>query len=120
MGEYVSLYRPGEALPVTASAAITGGQLVKVTGPFTVGPTTAAGADWVGVATNDAAVGEMVTVVSGGVEELTASGAIAAGAEVIPAAAGAVATIGAGSVNHRVGLALQAAASGKVFVKLDR
>lgn len=117
MGEYLSLYRPGEAIPITATAAIIGGQLVKVTGPFSAAPTTAAADDWLGVATNDAAIGAKVTVVSGGVEELTASGAIAAGAVVVSAAAGAVA---AGTGVGRVGVALQAAAGGKVFVKLDR
>jgi hypothetical protein len=52
MAEYLPLYVPGKATPspAQASAAITGGQLVRVSGSGTVAPTSAASADWLGVA----------------------------------------------------------------------
>ncbi|MCQ4148682.1 DUF2190 family protein [Rhodococcus qingshengii] len=117
MSEYIPLRKPGSDIPMTASAAITGGQLVYVTGNETVGPTTAATAAWFGVAANDAAIGEKVTIHRGGAHELAASGPIAAGARVIPAAAGAVVTIGSVTdYSQVVGIATSAAASGKVRV----
>ncbi len=52
---------------------------------------TAGGADVVeGVASRDAATGQLVTVTRGGVAPLTASAAIAAAGRVMPAASGAV------------------------------
>lgn len=117
MAEYIPIRKPGADVPLTASVATTGGQLVFISGNETVAPTTAATSAWIGVAANDAAVGEKVTVHRGGVHDLAASGAIAAGARVIPAAAGAVATIGAGTdYSQVVGVAISAAASGKVRV----
>ncbi|NIL77611.1 capsid cement protein [Rhodococcus sp. B10] len=118
MAEYVPIRKPGADLPIATSAAVTGGQLVAVSGNDTVAPTSAATAAWLGVAAFDAASGEKVTVHAGGVHELAASGAIAAGANVVAAAAGAVATVGAGTADQVVGVALAAAASGKVRVLL--
>lgn len=88
-----------------------------MSGNDTVAPSSAPSAAWVGVAAHDAASGDKVTVTVGGVHELAASGAIAAGTAVIPAAAGAVATI-ASETNYAtvVGVALAAAAGGKVKV----
>lgn len=111
MAEYLPLKVPGQDLTFTASATITGGQLVRVSGSNTVAPVTAASADWVGVAANDAVSGASVTVFTGGVQRLTASGAITAGANVEGAAAGAVAnnaTFGA----NTVGIALTSATNG--------
>lgn len=122
MAEYIAPFEPGTQITLTASAAITAGQLVGVSGNNTVAPTSASSAAWLGVATTDAASGAKVGITSGGVQELTATGAIAAGAVVVPAAAGTVADIGAGAVySHQVGVALAAAAGGaKVLVKFDR
>ena len=115
------LFAPGDEVTYTASAAVTGGQLVAVTGNRTVGPAGAGSSAWIGVAEYDAAIGEKVTVTSGGIHELTSSGAVAAGANVIGAAAGAVATIGAETDYSKiVGVAIAAAASNKVLVKLAR
>lgn len=108
MAEYLPLYKPGSSLPCTASATITAGQLVAVSGDGTVGPAGAASAAWVGVAANDAANGDRLLVHCGGVQRLTASGAITAGAGVISGAAGTVAT-GLGTVGQQVGIALTTA-----------
>jgi predicted RecA/RadA family phage recombinase len=119
MADHTPIHKPGDAITMTASANITGGQLVIVSGADTVAPSSAASAAWLGIAAFDAASGEKVTVLTGGVHEIAASGAIAAGAAVIGAAAGAVATIGS-ETNYAtvVGVALAAAASGKVRIKL--
>lgn len=115
MAEYVPLHIPGKAITRTASAAITGGQLVRVSGPGTVAPTSAASADWLGVAANDCASGDQVSIYLEGVQRLVASGAITAGATVEGAAAGAVAahTNGTNDINV-VGLALTTVANGAI------
>ncbi|WP_433592310.1 capsid cement protein [Nocardia sp. CA-145437] len=121
MPEYAPIHKPGEAFTRTTSAAVTAGQVLIVSGNDTVAPSSAASAAWLGVAAFDAASGDIVTVLSGGVHELAASGAIAAGARVITAAAGAVADIAAGTdYSQIVGVALAAASGGKVRVKLAR
>ena len=113
MAEYLPLKAPGQSLTMTASAAITGGQLVRVSGSGTVAPASAASADWLGVAAADAASGASVTVFSGGVQRCTASGAITAGANVEGAAAGAVASHTNGTADANiVGLALTSATNG--------
>lgn len=121
MAEHTPLFKPAEAVTRTASATITGGQLLVIVGNNTVAPSSAPSAAWVGIAAHDAANGDPVLVLSGGEHELTASGAIAAGAAVIGATAGAVADIGS-ETNYAtvVGTATAAAASGKVRVKLAR
>ncbi|WP_418344934.1 capsid cement protein [Rhodococcus pyridinivorans] len=121
MPDHTPHFRPGQGITRTTSAAVTGGQLVAVSGNDTVAATTVATGAWLGVAAFDAPVGEKVTVLCEGVHELAASGAIAAGARVIPAAAGAVADLGAGTdYSQVVGIALAAASGGKVRVKLAR
>lgn len=122
MAEYLPLKSPGQDFTMTASAAIVGGQLVRVSGSGTVAPTSAASADWLGVASNDAPSGAIVTVFTGGVQRLTASGSVTAGANVEGAAAGAVAahTNGTNDANT-VGIALTSATNGNpVNVQLLR
>ena len=122
MAEYIPAKEPGQDFTMTASATVTGGQLVRVSGSGTVAPTSAATADWLGVAGFDVASGAKVTVYTGGVQQLTASGSITAGANVEAAAAGAVAshTNGTNDVNI-VGLALTSATNGNpVQVQLVR
>lgn len=115
------IFRPGTDVTFTASATITGGQLVAVTGNRTVGPAGAGSSAWIGVAEHDAASGTKLNVTSGGVHELASSGAIAAGANVIAGAAGVVVTIGSETDYSKVvGVAIAAAASNKVQVKLAR
>lgn len=130
MAEYLPVKTPGEALPLTASATITGGQLVAVSGVSTVAPAGANAANWVGVAAFDAASGDLVTVLNGGVQELVTTGTVTAGDLVVAAAAGTVSTLAAVTTptaadvtNTRaiLGVALTTATTGlKVQVKLDR
>lgn len=122
MAEFLPDFAPGTDVTFTASADITGGQLVAITGDLTVGPCgTATASAWRGVAANDALNGAKVLVRSGGVVTLTASGAITAGTPVVPAANGAVAAIGGETVYTKVvGVAESAAASNLVRVKLAR
>jgi hypothetical protein len=113
MADYVPLYLPGDAITGTASAAITGGKLVYVSGDGTVANTTSASTLPVGVAAQDAAAsGDKVGYFSRGtVHRLTASGAITAGGLVAAAAAGAVAAHTGGTNDNRVfGIALTTAA----------
>lgn len=118
MSEFLPLYFPGDTVTAVTSAAVTGGQVVSVSGDNTVAPT--AGADVAfGVAAYDAPSGGSVLIYRVGIHVLAASGAIAANALVIPAAAGAVVTIASDTnYGHVVGVALAAAASGKVTVAL--
>lgn len=113
MAEYTAVFA-GNMAPITlaASATVTGGRLVEVTGNGTVGPAGAASTKAIGVAATDAASGAKVQVwpLPGIVHEVTASGAIAAGDGLIAGAAGVVSTIGAGTFQQLIGVALAAAA----------
>lgn len=113
MADYLPRYNPGEVITLTASADITGGRLVAVTGDNTVGPAAAGSAAVVGVAGFDAKSGDHVTIYRDGVQRLTAAGAIAAGAKVVAAAGGQIATAGEGT--EIIGLALQTATEGDVI-----
>ncbi|ORL01558.1 capsid cement protein [Prescottella equi] len=121
MADHTPDYLTGAAVTFLASADVTGGQLVAISGNESVAPTSAATAAWRGVAAFDAKAGDGVTVLSGGVHTLTSTGAIAAGAVVIAAAGGKVAAIGSGTdYSQVVGIAEAAAANNKVRVKLAR
>lgn len=127
MAEYLPIRTPGDALVATASASITGGTLVAVSGNGTVATAGATALNWIGVAAFDALNGESVTVYASGVQEITASGAVTAGDLVVCAGAGqvsslfAVTTPTAGDVTGTraiVGVALTTAANAaKVRVK---
>lgn len=114
MTQYLPLH-DGQAVTRQASATITAGQLVVVSGSGTVGPGSAATHSWVGVAGQDASSGDTLTVHIGGVQRLVASGGITAGATVEAAAAGKVATHtnGTNDVNI-VGVALTTATDGNL------
>lgn len=115
MGDFTPIHKPGQAITLTASAAVTGGQLLEVTGDLTVGPAAANSQKVVGQAGHDATAGQRVTVHAPGatVTEAEASAAIAAGALVKAAATGTVATfVGTDPEPARIGLALAAAAVG--------
>ncbi|MCW2898484.1 MAG: hypothetical protein JWO67_749 [Streptosporangiaceae bacterium] len=122
MAEYLPLHDDGDAITRAASAAITGGQLVIVSGSGTVAPSTAASASWLGVAAFDGASGDNVTVFTSGVQRIPASGTVTAGQLVEGAAAGAVATHTNGTADYNVvGLALTTATGpALVEVKLTR
>lgn len=116
MAEYLPIYKPGQAITLEASATITGGQLVEVTGSGTVGPAGAASVKVVGVAAFDAASGDNVTIYAGGVQHVLASGAITAGAVV---QAGAAGTVAAGTTAP-VGIALTTGTDVNVRVQMAR
>lgn len=115
--EYLPVYKPGQAITFKAGAAVSGGRLVEISGESTVQHAGAASAKVVGVAAWDAAVGQEVTVHSGGVQELVASAAIAAGDRVEAAADGKAAT----SAGTGFGVAITSAsdADGLVRVKVQ-
>lgn len=84
--DYQPVYLPGIAISLTASAAVTAGDLVEVTGsgtcaPVTVGSEPAGKA--IGLAASDAASGDRVTVYGRGtVHESVALGTVNAGDQV--------------------------------------
>ena len=130
MGEYSPIFKPGSDFTLQASATITAGQLLAVTGVGTVGPAPANAGNWVGVAGNDAASGAKVAIHCGGVQELVTTGTVTAGDLVVAAANGTVSTLAAVSTptpadvtNTRgiVGVALTTATTGlKVQVGVAR
>lgn len=96
MADYSPLYLPGKAVTVTASAAITGGKTIKVSGNGTVATAGAAELS-IGVAGQDAAASgdKFVAFLRGTVHRLLASGTVTAGDLVVSGAAGTVATLAA-------------------------
>ncbi len=121
MAEYLPIYKPGQALTLKASATITGGQLLAVTGSGTVAPAGAASTATVGVAGFDGATNDNVTVYAGGVQSVTASGAITAGSPVIAGAVGTVVASALPPAGQQVGVALTTAAdAAKVRVLFGR
>jgi hypothetical protein len=108
MAEYVPLYSEADEYTSQASATIVGGQLLIVSGAGTVAPSSAASVAVVGVAANDAGVGDKVTVLVEGIHRLVATGTVTAGDMVVAAAAGTVAT-GPGTAGQSVGVALTTA-----------
>lgn len=109
MADYLPKFKPGQQITYTASAAVTGGRVVEVTGNRQVGPAGAGSKKVCGVAGFDAKQGEQVTVYDGGVQVLVASAAVAAGDRVAAAANGMVAKATAGQAP--VGLALTGGAA---------
>lgn len=121
MAEYVPIFKPGQAITLKASATITAGQLVAVSGSGTVAPAGAASTATVGVAAFDGVTNDNVTVFSGGVQNCTASGTVTAGDPVIAGAAGTVATSATPPAGQQVGVALSTATTGnKVRVQFSR
>lgn len=106
-----------EQVKITASADVTKGQILEVSGSFTVAPAGADSTKYVGVASNSALNGEPVVVETEGFVKLDANGAINAGEEVVSAGLGAVKTIGASS-GRAVGVAVSDASGNIVYVKL--
>ncbi|MET8334368.1 capsid cement protein [Streptosporangium canum] len=96
MADYLPIFLPGSVVALTASATITGGQLLAVSGTGTVAPAAAGSANWVGVAAGDAASGGRVSVYPRGViHETTADGAITAGDQLQTGATGKVKALAA-------------------------
>jgi hypothetical protein len=107
----------GNVVTFTASAAVTGGTMVSVSGDRTVA-TAAAKAAAIGVAGDDAAQGQTVAVrLAGPVERVAAAAAITAGAQVEAAAGGKIQTFTDGPV---LGVALTAADNADDLVEFVR
>jgi hypothetical protein len=81
MGDYTPVYLPGDVITGTASATVTGRQLLEVTGNGTVGPTaTLQSMKIVGVAAQDAVAPGRVTYYGRGtVHDNLADGTVTAG-----------------------------------------
>jgi hypothetical protein len=92
MADYSPLYLPGESITGTASATITAGQVLVVSGDGTVAPAgDAADVTVVGVAATDAVNGARVTYHGRGTVHITTTaGAVTAGAGVSAGASGTV------------------------------
>lgn len=120
MANYSPVFLPAEAITLTASAAVTGGQVVAVSGNGTIAPAGAAEADAIGVAAMDIAANARGTVHPFGVvHETTADGAITAGDQLTAGATGKVKALAAaagataGDINSAravIGVALTTAA----------
>ncbi|WBB94195.1 capsid cement protein [Verrucosispora sp. WMMC514] len=97
MPGYLPKHLPGDTITTKASATITGGQRVAVSGPGTVAPATAATkAAYVGVAAFDAATNADLTIYGRGAVHISlASGTVTAGDHVTSANAGRVASVAA-------------------------
>ncbi len=109
MGAYEPKYLYVDTVTGTASATITGGQVVVVSGNGTLGPAGADSNAVVGVAAQDAAANADFTYFPRGkIHVSTASGGITAAARVNSGAAGTVAAAAAGVGS--IGIALTAAA----------
>lgn len=119
MSDHLLKFKPGQAVTFTASTAITGGQVVEVTGNRTVGvPTAAASLKTVGTAGHDAAIGDQVVVhLNGPVDTMTAAAAIAAGVNVENATLGKVQTATTG---RALGITLNAATAADQIVQVLR
>ena len=97
----VPLYDIGKNVTGKPTIAVIGKRFVKLTtnagkgAPFNIGPATAAIKPF-GVAAYDSPIGEVVSVVKGGIVPIKAVGAIACGVEVEVAANGCVSTKAAG------------------------
>lgn len=107
MADYLPKFKPGQTFTGQASADVTGGRLLEVTGSKTYAHAGAASVKVIGVAGQDTASGDDVTIHRGGVQRLTASGVIAAGAQVQAAADGQIAA----GTTAPIGVALTAAAT---------
>ncbi len=117
MADFLPVFKSGQTPSYPASAAVTGGRLLMVSGSQTVAHTSGDVATWIGTAGFDAAIGDQVTIHRGGVQRLVASGAIAVGDRVGPASAGRVAT----ASTNKVGTAITAAADGALAsIAMDR
>jgi predicted RecA/RadA family phage recombinase len=113
---HIHLFKPGAAVTFDAASAITAQRLVEVTGNREVSTAGVGSTKVVGAAATDAAEGERVLVLRGGVQELIASSAIAAGDRVDAAADGKIAK----ATGTGIGLALTgAAANAAAQIALD-
>lgn len=116
----IERYFPGDRITFKASAAVTGGRIVAISGNKTVAPAVAGSTAIIGIALFDAAVNEYVTVATIGVWDIRANAAVAAGDVLTTAGAGVDAgsvtpvTVATQDPRTIVGRAIEAAALGAV------
>ena len=133
MAQHIHKFAPGATVTFTAEAAVTAGQVVRITGDREVSPGTAAGKlAWIGVSATDAAAGDAVLVLTGGVQTLTSTAAVITAGDLVECADGgkvvkiaAVSTPTAGDVTSTraaVGIALTSvtSAGGAIDILLTR
>lgn len=101
MPDYTPVYIPGKVYTTTASGAVTGGDLLVVSGNGTVAKQSAVGQTIVGVAASDTPASGRVSVYGRGIiHESVAIGTVTAGDQVgSSATSGAVATVVASAVD---------------------
>lgn len=92
MVEYAPIFRESP-YTATASATVTAGTLLAVSGSGTVGPAAAKSLKVVGVAAFDAAANALVTVHRHGIQEIVNAGGVTAGDILVAAANGTVQTL---------------------------
>jgi hypothetical protein len=83
VADYTPIALPGQTYTFNAGTAISGGDLVEITGVWTVGKISSNGSmGYVGVAGHDASIGSKVTVTLGApIHESVADGTITAGTQ---------------------------------------
>ncbi|MEU9888005.1 capsid cement protein [Sphaerisporangium sp. NPDC051011] len=119
MADYLPVFRNGaDPFTMTASANVTGGQVLYVSGVGSVAPTAGANGAAIGIAQHDAPSGGLVTVwpLSGVIHETTSPAGVTAGAALTSSTSGGVdsgtlATIAAAGTY--IGTAITTAASGQ-------
>lgn len=115
MGDYVPINEGGDQFTMTASAAITGGQVLESTGDGTVAPTaSAASLKVIGVAAHDAASGAVVSVYGLFTihETVVAGTTLVAGNQVQAGAAGTLAVLGGTPApGQNIGVCIKGAAA---------
>lgn len=118
MADYQPKFLPGREVTFTASADVTGGRVVVITGDESVAHSAGPSAKVAGVAMYDALAGEKVVVQSLATHRLIASGEITPGDAVASAADGKVAV--AAADGPRIGLATAGADDGDIaLIKFD-
>ena len=117
MGDFTPIHKPGQAVTMTVTATVTGGQLVDVVGDYQAAPAAAGSAKVVGQASRDAVAGELIAIhmPSKTITEATASGALVAGDHVKSAAGGKITkfTVGTDPETQRIGLVIKGASDGQ-------
>ena len=119
MADHLLKFKPGESVTFKATTAITGGQVVEVTGSRTVGVASAAASTKaIGTAGHDAAIGDDVVVLVGSpIDTMVTSAAVAAGAGVEASTAGKVQVATTGRV---LGIAISAATAADQTIQVLR
>lgn len=113
MADYAAKFLYAVQISGVASATITGGQVLVVSGNGTVGPAGADAANVIGVACTDAASTALVSYnPRGKVHVTTTAGAVTAGNDAFTGAAGTVDDTGTAA--NKIGVFLTSAGSGEL------